>query len=36
MQKNLEATLLFVDFYKAFESIYRRKKEQILLAHDHP
>ena len=28
---NLEATILFVDFFKAFDSIHRRKREQILL-----
>ena len=31
--KNLEATLLFVDFSKAFDSIHRGKIEQILLAY---
>ena len=31
--KNLQATLLFVDFTKAFDSIHRRKMEQILLAY---
>ena len=30
--KNLETTLLFIDFSKAFNSIHRRKMEQILLA----
>ena len=30
--KNYEATLLFVDFPKAFDSIHRWKMEQILLA----
>ena len=30
--KNLEATLLFVDFSQAFHSIHREKMEQILLA----
>ena len=34
--KNLEATLLFVDFSKAFDFIYRGKMEQILFAYDHP
>ena len=34
--KNLQATLLFVDFIKAFNSIHRRKMEQILLAYDIP
>ena len=31
--KNLEATELFVDFSKAFDSIHRGKMEQILLAY---
>ena len=30
--KNLEATILFVDFSKAFDSVHRGKMEQILLA----
>ena len=30
--KNLEATISFVDFSKTFDSIHRRKMEQILLA----
>ena len=30
--KNLKATLLFIDFSKAFDSIHRGKTEQILLA----
>ena len=30
--KNLQATILFVDFTKAFDSIHRGKVEQILLA----
>ena len=30
--KNLEATILFIDFAKAFDSIHRGKMEQILLA----
>ena len=34
--KNLEATLLFVDFTKAFDSIHRGKMEQILLAYGLP
>ena len=34
--KNLLATMLFVDFTKAFDSIHRRKMEQILLAYDLP
>ena len=33
--KNLEVTPLFVDFAKAFDSIYRGKMEQILLANGH-
>ena len=28
-QKNLQATILFVDFTKAFDSIHRGKMEQI-------
>ena len=28
LAKNKEATILFVDFTKAFDSIYRRKMEQ--------
>ena len=32
VQKNLEATILFVNFTKAFDSIYKGKMEQILLA----
>ena len=35
-QKNLQTTLLFVDFTKAFDSIHRGKMEQILLAHGLP
>ena len=34
--KNLQATLLFVDFTKAFNSIHRGKMEQILLAYGLP
>ena len=34
--KNLQATLIFVDFTKAFDSIHRRKVEQILLAYGIP
>ena len=34
--KNLQATLLFVDFTKAFDSIHRDKIEQILLAYGLP
>ena len=36
LAKNLEATLLFVDFSKAFNFIHRGKMEQILLAYDRP
>ena len=36
MQKNLEATLLFVDFFKAFDSVHRGKMELILLAYGLP
>ena len=34
--KNLQATTLFVDFTKAFDSIHRGKMEQILLTYDIP
>ena len=34
--KNLEATILFVDFTEAFDSIHRGKMEQILLAYGLP
>ena len=34
--KNLEATILFVDFSKAFDFIHRAKMEQILLAYSLP
>ena len=34
--KNLQVTLVFVDFTKAFDSIHRGKMEQILLAHGIP
>ena len=34
--KNLQTTLLFVDFTKAFDSIHRGKMEQILLAYGLP
>ena len=34
--KNLQATILFVDFTKAFDSIHRGKMEQILLAYSIP
>ena len=36
VQKNLEATILFVDFIKAFDSIHRGEMEQILLAYGLP
>ena len=35
-QKNLQATILFVDFTKAFDSIQRGKMEQMLLAYGLP
>ena len=35
-QKNLQATLIFVDFTKAFDCIHRGKMEQILLAYGIP
>ena len=35
-QKNLQATILFVDFTMAFDSIHRGKMEQILLAYGIP
>ena len=34
--KNLQATLIFVDFTKAFDSIHRGKMEKILLAYGIP
>ena len=34
--KNLQATILFVDFTKAFDSIHKGKMEQILLAYGLP
>ena len=34
--KNVQATLLFVDFTKAFDSFHRGKMEQILLAYSLP
>ena len=34
--KNLQATLIFLDFTKAFDSIHRGKMEQILLAYGIP
>ena len=36
MPKNLEATLIFVDFSKAFDSLHRGKMEQILLTYGLP
>ena len=36
MQRNLEVTLLFVDFSKTFDSVYRGNMEQILLPNDLP
>ena len=36
VQKNLEATILFVVFSKAFDSIHRVKMEQIILAYSLP
>ena len=33
IQKNLEELLLFVDFFKAFDSIHKRFMEQIFLAY---
>ena len=36
MQKNLEATILFADFSKVFNSIHRRKMEEILFANGFP
>ena len=35
-QKKIQATLLFVDFTKAFDSIHRGKMEEILLAYGLP
>ena len=34
--KNIEATILFVDFTRAFDSIHRGKIEQLLLAYGLP
>ena len=34
--KNIQATLIFVHLTKAFDSIHRRKREQILLAYGLP
>ena len=36
LAKNLEATILFVEFTKAFDSIHRGKMEQILLTNSLP
>ena len=36
MGKTLQATILFIDFTKAFDSIHRGKMEQILLAYSIP
>ena len=36
MRKNLQATILFVDFTKAFDSLHRGKMEQILLTYGLP
>ena len=36
VEKDLEATILFVNFSKAFESKHRGKMEQILLAYGQP
>ena len=36
VQKNLKATILFVNFAKAFDSMHRGKMEQILLTHGLP
>ena len=33
MQRNLEATILFIDFSKIFNSIHRWKMELVLLAY---
>ena len=35
-KKTLEATLLFIDFSKAFDSIHRGKMEHMLLAYGLP
>ena len=35
-KKNLEGTILFVDFSKAFDSLHRGKMEQIILAYGLP
>ena len=36
VQKNLQATILFIDFAKAFDSIHREKMEQILFVDGRP
>ena len=36
MQNKLEATIIFVDFSKAFDSIHKGKMEQILHAYSLP
>ena len=36
LAKNLQVTLLFVEFTKVFDSIHRGKMEQILLAYGQP
>ena len=36
LAKSLQAIILFVDFTKAFDSIHRRKVEEILLAYRLP
>ena len=36
LRKDLEAKLLFVDFYKIFDSMHREKMKQILLAYGFP
>ena len=36
VEKNLEATILFINFTKDFDSIHRGKMEQILLAYGLP
>ena len=34
--KNFKATLLFINFFKAFDSIYREEMKQILLVYGLP
>ena len=36
MQKNLKATLFFIDFSKIFDSIYTEKMEEILQVYSLP